>query len=123
MQLQRAVRSSRAIRTLARPVVTRPGITNQRYASAGEQSGKSVEGESGKSTKEAQPKILSQSPPKDDEASEEVREHNRDMDRRAERAAEKVKDEDIDKDKVHKGFWTGECHLSRTLTVADSAMC
>lgn len=37
-----------------------------------------------------------------------MRKHNEEMDKRADRAAEKVKDEDLEKDKVGKGFWTGE---------------
>jgi hypothetical protein len=64
--------------------------------------------ESGKSEGKAQPKILSTSPPKESDASEEVKQHNREMDQRADRPAEKVKDEDVEKDKVGKSFWTGE---------------
>ncbi|KAF2226489.1 hypothetical protein BDZ85DRAFT_316003 [Elsinoe ampelina] len=56
----------------------------------------------------ARPKILSESPPKDSEASEDVRRHNEEMDRRAERAAEGVKSEQAEGDKVPKGFWKGD---------------
>ena len=59
-------------------------------------------GDGGKS-KGAQPKILNESPPEN--PSEEVQKHNKDVDKRAEQAHEKVADEDIEKDKVGKGFW------------------
>ena len=80
----------------------------QRYASTEQQPGKTVEGASGKSQQKAQPKIYSESPPKNNEASEEVQKHNREMDARAERPAERVKEEDYEKDKVGKGFWSGK---------------
>ncbi|KAG8626967.1 hypothetical protein KVT40_005912 [Elsinoe batatas] len=56
----------------------------------------------------ARPKILSDNPPKDSEASEEVKRHNEEMDRRAERAAEGVKSEQAEGDKVPKEFWKGD---------------
>lgn len=68
----------------------------------GKESGGSGNGSS-KRTQGAQPKILNESPPA--EPSGEVKEHNRDMEQRAERANEKVSDEDVEKDKVGKGFW------------------
>lgn len=71
------------------------------------QSGGSSSGSS-KGTQGAQPKILNENPPKEGEASEDVQKHNRDMENRAERSHEKVNsDEDIEKDKVPKGFWSG----------------
>jgi hypothetical protein len=91
------------ISTLPRTSVAQRHLQTQQKPGA-----QTVEGESGKETKAAQPKIYSASPPKDDEASEEVRQHNREMDQRADRAAAKVKEEDIEKDKVGKGFWAGQ---------------
>ena len=99
MSLSRTARHSYLLRTLPRPAALRTASTAQRYAS--ESSGSS------KSIKDAQPKILNESPPKDHEASEDVRKHNEEMDKRADRASLKVKDEDVEKDKVHKGFWSG----------------
>lgn len=79
----------------------------RRYASTEQQSGETIEGPLGENRNKAQPKILNQSPPKESEASEDVKKHNREMDARAERPAERVKDEDVEKDKVGKGFWSG----------------
>lgn len=56
----------------------------------------------------AQPKILSENPPKDGEQSEDVEKHNREMESRAEKAHEKASNEDAEKDKVVKGFWSGK---------------
>jgi hypothetical protein len=57
-----------------------------------------VEGASGKEPTKAQPKILNDSPPKEDsELPEDVRRHNEEMDRRAEKAREKVSNQDIEK--------------------------
>lgn len=61
-----------------------------------------------KGTSEAQPKILADNPPAQGEESEEVARHNREMEQRADRPQEKVANEDAQKDKVHKGFWSGE---------------
>ena len=91
------------ISTLPRTSIARRHLQTQQKPGA-----QTVEGESGKNTKAAQPKIYSASPPKDEDAPEDVRQHNREMDQRADRPAEKVKDEDIEKDKVGKGFWNGQ---------------
>jgi hypothetical protein len=77
-------------------------------ASSEQQPAQSVDGESGRSPKKAQPKILSDSPPQEGEVPEDVRKHNEEMDRRADKPNEKVTDEDVKKDKVGKGFWTGK---------------
>lgn len=37
-----------------------------------------------------------------------TRKHNDEMAKRADKPAEKVKDEDVENDKVSKGFWQGE---------------
>jgi len=60
----------------------------------------------------AQPKILNESPPQDGEAPADVAQHNRDMENRAEKAHEKVSSDEVEKDKVGKGFWSGESPLS-----------
>lgn len=61
-------------------------------------------------TNGAQPKILKDSPPDESSASEEVKAHNKEVERRAERPQDKVKGNDIEKDKVPKGYWQGsEC--------------
>ncbi|KAI7085242.1 hypothetical protein KC356_g6095 [Hortaea werneckii] len=52
----------------------------------------------------AQPRILNDPPPS---ASGEVEQHNREMDQRAEKSHEKVRAEEVEKDKVPKGFWAG----------------
>ncbi|RMY88364.1 hypothetical protein D0861_04864 [Hortaea werneckii] len=56
----------------------------------------------------AQPRILNDPPPS---ASGEVEQHNREMDQRAEKSHEKVRAEEVEKDKVPKGFWAGELFL------------
>jgi hypothetical protein len=63
-------------------------------------------GGDGKSVKGAQPKILNANPPATD--SEEVKQHNKEMDQRAEKAHEQVSNEDAEKDKVPKSFWSGK---------------
>lgn len=73
----------------------------QKDASSQQQSGRS------KGTQDAQPKILNESPPHQDHAPDEVKQHNQELDGRAEKANEKVRDEDYEKDKVGKGFWAG----------------
>ncbi|KAI7281607.1 hypothetical protein KC345_g4048 [Hortaea werneckii] len=60
----------------------------------------------------AQPRILNDPPPsasgqQQGAASGEVEQHNREMDQRAEKAHEKVRAEEVEKDKVPKGFWAG----------------
>ena len=94
-----------------RPATTNPSFIIRRYAGNQHESAQNVEGESGKSPKQAQPKIFGESPPNEGEASQEVKDHNKDMDKRAERPAEKVKDEDVEKDKVGKGFWGEYLHF------------
>jgi hypothetical protein len=61
-----------------------------------------------KSTEGLRPKILDESPPSEQEASEDVKEHNRDMDNRSEKAFESVSNKDAEKDKVSQKFWRGE---------------
>jgi hypothetical protein len=61
-----------------------------------------------KGVKGAQPKILNENPPKQEEESQEVKQHNAEMDQRAEKAHEQVSNEDAEKDKVPKSFWSGE---------------
>ncbi|KAI7205571.1 hypothetical protein KC316_g660 [Hortaea werneckii] len=63
---------------------------------------------SNKSTQGARPKILSDSPPQQPgKMPGEVEIHNKEMDQRAEKANEKVRAEDLERDKVPKGFWAG----------------
>ncbi|KAI9682797.1 MAG: hypothetical protein M1822_006287 [Bathelium mastoideum] len=59
-------------------------------------------------TRGAQPKILKDAPPAKGEESEEVKRHNEEMDRRHEKAHAKVTEADPEKEKVGKGFWSGE---------------
>ncbi|KAI7472465.1 hypothetical protein KC367_g4867 [Hortaea werneckii] len=63
----------------------------------------------------AQPRILNDPPPSASSgqqqggaASGEVEQHNREMDQRAEKSHEKVRAEEVEKDKVPKGFWAGQ---------------
>lgn len=85
------------------------GTAEGHNTSAAEQGsgGKEADKDAGRSgkTQGAQPKILSTSPPPAEDADEDVRKHNEEMDNRAEKAHEKVSDEQVDKDKVGKGFW------------------
>ncbi|KAF2431230.1 hypothetical protein EJ08DRAFT_632535 [Tothia fuscella] len=60
-----------------------------------------------KSTEGLQPKILSESPPGEEEAPDDVKEHNRDMDNRNAKSHESVSNEDAKKDKVSRAFWAG----------------
>lgn len=62
----------------------------------------------------AQPRILKDSPPDEDNASDEVRAHNKEVDRRADRPQEKVKAEEVEKDKVPKGYWQGSRYSRST---------
>ncbi|TKA80563.1 hypothetical protein B0A55_02010 [Friedmanniomyces simplex] len=80
----------------------------QKDASSSQQQQQQSGGNNSKGTQGAQPKILNESPPKEHEASEDVQKHNREMDQRAEKASEKVRDEDVEKDKVGKEFWSGQ---------------
>ena len=64
------------------------------------------------SSSKPQPKILSASPPQEGDQPEDVARHNREMESRMDRPAEKVKDEDLEKDKVNKGFWSGTSFAS-----------
>ena len=98
--------TSRLVR-LFRPTAIRITYNTQRYTSSGKQPGQNVEGASGKTTDNAQPKILSSSPPKEGEQ-QDVDQHNKEMTQRAERPSEKVTDDDVEKDKVGKGFWGGK---------------
>lgn len=59
------------------------------------------------SSSKAQPKILSENPPAQGEESEDVAKHNREVAQRPDRPQEGVKNEDADKDKVPKGYWSG----------------
>lgn len=58
-----------------------------------------------KSTEGLEPKILNESPPKED-ASQDVKQHNEDFANRADRAHEHSFD--AEKDKVSPKFWSGE---------------
>ena len=103
MSLPRASR----LQNLFHPALVRPTLVQQRWASTQNQDGKNVEGASGKTPEKAQPKLYSENPPKDEEASQDVKEHNEQMSKRADKPSEKVKDEDVENDKVNKGFWSG----------------
>ena len=61
-----------------------------------------------KSTKGLAPKILNKGPPPGDKASEDVKKHNEELEHRAERVHERFPNEDDEKDKAGKEFWTGE---------------
>ena len=64
---------------------------------------------SGKTGKGAQPKILRDSQPA--EPDEDVKQHNWELSQRADRAHEKLDDDGAEKEKVPKGYWSGECIL------------
>ncbi|OCL04759.1 hypothetical protein AOQ84DRAFT_391328 [Glonium stellatum] len=91
------------------------GTTPTKGSSEGHNTGQSQQspssGERNKSSskkgkKGAQPKILSDNPPNEDDPS--VREHNKEMENRAERAHEQVSNADAVKDKVSPGYWSGQ---------------
>ena len=81
-------------------------VASRQYASEVHET--SADGASDTTKEKAQPKILNQSPPKEGEGSAEVEQHNKELQGRAERPAEKASDEDVEKDKVSKGFWQGK---------------
>ena len=107
MSLLRATRRPIRLQIPFLPPATTSLLAKRHYAGPNVASTKADDA-SDKSKKDAQPKILSTSPPKDAEASEDVKQHNREMDQRADRPSEKVTDKDVENDKVHKGFWSGE---------------
>ncbi|KAL1650230.1 hypothetical protein SLS58_001041 [Diplodia intermedia] len=57
------------------------------------------------SVKGAEPKILNENPPSEQDP--EVQQHNKEMEQRAERAETKISNEDAEKDKVAPSFWSG----------------
>ena len=59
-----------------------------------------------KSTEGLNPKILNESPPSENEAAEDVKQHNKEFGQRSERAVEK--EFDAEKDKVSPKYWSGE---------------
>jgi len=75
-----------------------------------------------KSTKGLSPKILNDSPPPEDKAPEDVKKHNEELRHRAERAHEKVSNGDAEKDKVGKGFWSGEFALGAVVYATVGAI-
>lgn len=99
MSLLRGARQTAAIArpSVAQPASFRQATTIQQRAYAAD----------GKTQNGAEPKILKDSPPDEKSASQEVREHNKDFEKRVDRPAEKVKDEDVEKDKVPRGYWGG----------------
>ncbi|KAL9094729.1 MAG: hypothetical protein Q9165_002999 [Trypethelium subeluteriae] len=56
----------------------------------------------------AEPKILKDAAPEGGESSEEVRKHNEEFERRHDKAHARVTEADAEKERVGKGFWTGE---------------
>ncbi|KAL9071811.1 MAG: hypothetical protein Q9157_005322 [Trypethelium eluteriae] len=61
-----------------------------------------------KTNQGAQPKILKDAAPAGGETSEEVRRHNEEFERRHDKAHARVTEADPEKERVGKGFWTGE---------------
>jgi hypothetical protein len=61
--------------------------------------------------KGAQPKILNENPPTEEEQNEDVKRHNKEMEQRTERAHEQASNEDAKNDKVPKKFWAGKYRL------------
>lgn len=95
MSLLRAIRPT----NLGRLTASRPVLASQKRPYAEQSSA---------SQKDPEPKILNRSPPKDEDAPKDVKQHNEEMLKRADRPNEKVKDEDVEKDKVPRGFWSGK---------------
>ncbi|KAK4570264.1 hypothetical protein LTR86_002344 [Recurvomyces mirabilis] len=91
------------------PPPSTAGKSEQQTQQGGQQQQQPKSENSGnnKGTQAAQPKILNESPPQEEHASEEVQKHNQEVDRRAEQAASKDRNENIEKDKVGKDFWRG----------------
>jgi len=75
-----------------------------------------------KSTDGLSPKILNESPPPEDKAPEDVKKHNEELEHRAERVHERAKNEDVEKDKVGKKFWSGEFIRGAVLHVTFGAI-
>ena len=68
-------------------------------------------------TREPEPKILKDSPPQ--EASEEVRRHNEEFAKRYDKPHAKVTEADPEKERVGKGFWTGEFASLRVCSMGN----
>ncbi|KAH8732457.1 hypothetical protein GQ44DRAFT_766596 [Phaeosphaeriaceae sp. PMI808] len=68
----------------------------------------SKSGSNSDSKKGAQPKILNAKVPSKGEESEDVKKHNREMENRTDKAHERVSNDDTEKDKVPKKFWSGQ---------------
>lgn len=88
------------------PSAAQKGKGQQQQASSGGGDKQSSNNESVSSG--AQPKVLNANPPAEGEQSEEVARHNREVSQRYDRAHEKAENEDAEKDKVPKGFWSGK---------------
>lgn len=91
------------------PSTADKGKNAQPQQSSGQSSGASQQQQSDaskKSASDAQPKLNTSTAPPSEE-SEEVAKHNREMENRADKQHGKVRNEDAEKDKVHKGFWSG----------------
>lgn len=92
-----------------------PGPAQPKAAQQGngqQQTGQSNRGgeQKSNSSSKAQPKILSENPPAQGEESEDVAKHNREFAQRHDRAEEGVKNEEAEKDKVPKDYWSGRLH-------------
>lgn len=99
--------------TYARPLVVQQG-QRRGFTSSAIVAATGVKKPQG-DTENAQPKILSESPPSGEDQPEEVKRHNEDMAKRVEHPDAQVSNEDAEKDKVKKGFWAGKSNPATCL--------
>jgi hypothetical protein len=82
------------------------GSSSQKSSSASQS--QSNDGASKSGNKGAQPKILNEKAPPEDEQSEDVKQHNKEMEQRTEKAHQQASKEDAKNEKVPKKFWAGK---------------
>ncbi|KAK8160498.1 hypothetical protein BKA80DRAFT_310776 [Phyllosticta citrichinensis] len=107
--------ASSATRSKEHPGAPAPDVGQNKESSASSsKSDKKQQCESNNTTsnnkdnavKGAHPKILDENAPA--EINEDVKQHNREMEQRHDRANTKLANDDVEKDKVPPGFWSGQ---------------
>ncbi|KAK8158427.1 hypothetical protein BC567DRAFT_33563 [Phyllosticta citribraziliensis] len=108
--------SSSATRSKEHPGAPAPDVgQNKESSTSSSKADQKQQGESNdtttsnnkdKAVKGARPKILDENAPA--EINEDVKQHNREMEQRHDRADTKLANDDVEKDKVPPGFWSGQ---------------
>ncbi|KAF2766261.1 hypothetical protein EJ03DRAFT_377101 [Teratosphaeria nubilosa] len=84
-----------------------PPPKTSKHSGSTQQSSQLEKVQTSKGTQGAKPKILDESPPPKGQEPDDVKKHNQEMEQRADKASASVNEEDIEKDKVGKNFWSG----------------